>query len=458
MNLLEQYKQRLDVADRYYQNNHAGQRLDGTKKIAVATCLNNINKFMNESFGPAATQQSDMGTFKKFCLNITTLGVPNTIASELVMVQPMTSYTGFVTFTDFVAGDDKGGVQAGQLFNGVYGLGKMDPDRMNYSAATVIETVKEDGKVAWMRNGVVGAFGKVSEDEKAPSFHEGYVQKKGAPLLTKLEDVAEGDEVTYVYDNVTIPQEKLVHLKAVQHSVSLRAKCRRLTVTYSQIAAFQAQTDYGMDLNQQLVAQASGELSYEIDSEIVDLLASAAVLDSRLHFSRTLPVGVSRRDHYEGFTSIVEMAKAIVYNRTKRFQPNYMVCASDVLEVLAMNSQWTAAPAGVVNGPYFAGTFGALKVFVSPMMGAGEFFVGVNGNDLTTSAAIYAPYMPIVPTQLLGLPDGTLTQGFATLYDLKLLARAVAINEDGSLDLQYDAEGNTLGDVSPLLVAGKIEA
>ena len=61
-------------------------------------------------------------------------------------------------------------------------------------------------------------------------------------------------------------------------------------------------------------------------------------------------------------------------------------------------------------------------------MGADEYVFGVNGSDLQTSAAVYAPYMPIVPTQLLGFSDGTMTQGFSTMYDMKLLA---TYNKDG---------------------------
>ena len=35
--------------------------------------------------------------------------------------------------------------------------------------------------------------------------------------------------------------------------------------------------------------------------------------------------------------------------------PNYMVVAADVLTVMPYLKGWTAAPAGVVNRPYFAG-------------------------------------------------------------------------------------------------------
>ena len=57
----------------------------------------------------------------------------------------------------------------------------------------------------------------------------------------------------------------------------------------------------------------------------------------------------------DGFSEIIEIAKSAVYNATKRFVPNYMVCASDVLTVLSLNSQWKPVNTGLVNGPYMAG-------------------------------------------------------------------------------------------------------
>ena len=49
--------------------------------------------------------------------------------------------------------------------------------------------------------------------------------------------------------------------------------------------------------------------------------------------------------------------------------------------------------------------------------------------------------MAIVPTQLLGLADGGMSQGFSTLYDMKLLST-------------YEEDGKTY---SHLLVAGKLD-
>ena len=184
---------------------------------------------------------------------------------------------------------------------------------------------------------------------------------------------------------------------------------------------YQAKTDYGVDLGDQLAEKAVGELSYEIDTEIVKLLADNAKVAKELTFSKTLPVGVSKSEHYDSFSEILEIGKDIIYTATQKFAPNYMLVASNCLPVLTMMKSWKAAPTGAINGPYFAGTIGSLKVFVSPAMDKGTFVLGCNGNDMMSSAAVYAPYLSIVPTQLLGYADGGNSQGWSTMYDLQML-------------------------------------
>ena len=56
-------------------------------------------------------------------------------------------------------------------------------------------------------------------------------------------------------------------------------------------------------------------------------------------------------------------------------------------------------------------TINGLKVFVTPNIAPGKFVIGCNGSDMMSSAAVYAPYMAIVPTQLLQYADGGTSQG-----------------------------------------------
>ena len=440
-NLMEAYKKRIAIAEAVYSRSHNGEKMDNNRRLVVAKVLDNTNKFLSEAFGPAnATQQSQMGDYKKFCLNLTNVALPNLIANELVIVHPMSSYSGYITYIEYLAGQTKGNTENGDLFNNPFRLAPVDglaPDgtsrgyTANYTSERVVESfgsfTSGTTAVAWhpVVAGSIRALDadgvEVSDNETTPwTADENGVITAGAYVSGKsASDVA---KIAYVYDNIIVPQEKLPMLRAEMKSIPLIAKARRIAVFYSQIAAFQAKTDYGFDLGDQLAEKAVGQLSYEIDTEVVNLLnETAGAAAAELTWSKTLPVGVSKQEHYQGFTEVVEIGRQLIYDATQRFAPNYMIIASNVLPVLSFINGFTAAPAGQVNGPYFAGTLNALKVFVSPAMAPGEFLIGCNGDDMMSSVAVYAPYMAIVPTQLLQYADGGTTQGWSTLYDLKVL-------------------------------------
>lgn len=425
MTLLEQYKGRLAVSESVYNRTHNGEKMDNHKKLVIAKVLDNTSKFMAEAFDAASgTQRSDLGLYKKFTLNLTTVALPNLIASDLVIVHPMSSMSGFITYIEYSASKTKGQTTAGKVLNSPFALGDVDPD---YTGDRVVENAAAGAslvlswtpvvKEAFEDNGTKYDVKITHADGTVTFANVGADGKTVTPSAAFLAT----DRVAYFYDNIVVPQNDLPMLKAEMKNIALVAKARRIAVFYSQIAAFQAKTDYGFDLGDQLAEKAVGQLEYEIDTEVVQLLIDNAPTDETLSWSKTLPVGVSKAEHYQGFMEIVEDAKRIVYDRTKRFVPNYMICASDLLPVFAFIRDWNPAPVSDVNGPYFAGTLGALKVFVSPALAAGKFIVGVNGSDMMSSAAVYAPYMAVVPTMLLQYADGGTSQGWSTMYDLKML-------------------------------------
>jgi hypothetical protein len=425
-NLLEAYAKRLAVSESVYSKQHMGAKMSNHKKLTVAKVLENTNKFLTEAFDSSmGTQRSDMGQFKKFCLNLTTVALPNLIANELVLVSPMSSMTGYITYIQYSAGLTKGETEQGDVLNDPFRLGKVDA---NYTSAKVVEPVTAGETIAFAWTPVEGtvkcAVNGVYVDVPEDTDEEG----KGLGTYTAPTGAT---KVAYEYDNVVVPQgaDRIPTVKAEMKSMSLLAKARRIAVYYSQIAAFQAKTDYGFDLGDQLAEKAVGQLSYEIDTEIVNLLDETAgegatkIPDTNhyLTWNREHTSGVSKADHYEGFSEVIEVGRQIIYDRTKRFAPNYMIIASDVLPILTFMKGFSAAPTGQINGPYFAGTLNGLKVYVSPAIKKGRFLLGVNGDDMMSSVAVYAPYMAIVPTQLMQYNDGLTTQGWSTMYDLKVL-------------------------------------
>ena len=442
MNLLESYKGRLAISEKYYAQKNSGEKMSNSKKMLTAQCLHNTATYLNEAFKVAAgTQRADLGTYKQFCLDITALAVPNFIVNEIFMVAPMASFSGYVTYMEYALGEPKGGA-GGELeadpftsamskydqsawnvnnkINSPFeGFGAMTENRVRYSGQAVVETLGSDAKASWTP--VLKAF---DMDE---------LDSEGNPTELTVTDgqIANGTaghKVKYIYDNQYIPQDKLPSVVARMNGIALTAKARRLAVEYSQFAAFQAKQDYGMDFESTIAQQAQAELEYEVDSEAVLLVKETADAEDlklaaadRITWVDEELDTISYSMKAEGFARKLEEAKARVYKRTGRFMPNWMLVSPDVMPILTFVKGFNASNNTVANGPYVAGTVAGMKVIVSPAIGEKVCYLGVLGADGKTAVGIYAPYMPIVPTQLLGFADGRMSQGFSTLYDMKII-------------------------------------
>ena len=445
-NLLETYSRQLKVAEAYVAKNFEGKTMSSNTALTTAVLLDNTNRWITESLNSeiGATTRDSMGAWKKFCLNLTNIAVPSLIANDLVIVHPMTSYSGSVAYLEYVALTDKNGMQ-NEVLNSVFGHGKMNEERINYASPIVVETV---GDNAFVPGVDVLAQGMIVSERNEEARDWAGVRKYTYRVthvdgsVDMVDDLAtvtlvKGDKIAYKSaDNFQmdhIPSKEIPSIGPRMKHIPLVAEPRRIAVRYDQITAFQAKTDYGFSLDKQIAEQACGELAYEIDTEIVAMLKDGAKAGTsadelaKLTWSKTLPVGVSKFEHYNGFLEVVEIAKAIIYDRTKKFHPNYMVIASDILPVLRFVNGFTAVKNVKMNGPYKVGELDGMNVYVSPIMEAGEFFLGLNGNDMMSSAGVYAPYMAIVPTQLLGTPDGGMAQGFSTWYAKALLNKNLLV-------------------------------
>lgn len=348
------------------------------------------------------------------------------LKQNCVIVHPMTSYSGSVAYLKYVSLTDKGDVKHGDEFNSVFGLGDMTEARRNFTSQVIVETITAGATKPVLE---VAASGKFIDPETGEKKDAKIIKAAGGKpeykLAAEVTGLAEGDKVVYFSDEFQmerVPAKDIPTIGPKMEHIPLVAEPRRIAVRYDQITAYQAKTDYGFSLDKQIAEQACGELAYEIDSEIVNMLKEGAgEALTELTWSKTLPHGVSKFEHYNGFLEVIEQARAIIYSRTKKFHPNYMVISSDCLPVLRFVNGFTAVKNPKMNGPYKVGELDSLSIYVSPDMGKGEFFFGLNGSDMMSSAGVYAPYMAIVPTALLSTPDGGIAQGFSTWYAKALL-------------------------------------
>lgn len=320
----------------------------------------------------------------------------------------------------YTAGSNKGQTKRGDLINSPFALGKPEPD---YTSSRVVENIDVSATEftpAWTP--VVGD--KVELRKAADSTWEEKALTEGKVAIT----AGTYNAARYVYDNIVIPQNDLPIINAEIVGIPVVAEAHRVAIYYSQIAAYEAKQDYGFDLGDALAKQAVGKLSYDIDTKITDKLVEIAEVLPSLTFNKAPRNGVSKAEQYEEFAEVIGDARAHIYAQTNRFMANYMIIGPDLVSMLPFLKGFKGSNVQEANGPYFAGTLdGFMKIFVKPNMPKGEFLVGVNGDDMQSSALVYAPYMAIVPTQALGYADGGISQGWSTLFALEVLNKQLVV-------------------------------
>ena len=487
--LVEKYAKRVNLAEKLYAKRNGGAQLSAEKKMVLANVLNNQAQFFNsrltEAFDNSVSlQRNDVGSLKVFCQDITTAVLPNLILPELMLVYPMANPAGSFSYIEYVKGSTKGASTVGDLIDNPFKLGVVDP---KYTSAEVIENdTIADSKITLGWGPVVpgsiafqvgddkyfddgagkiykGTFASkrfVQFQEDAEGRLEGvaghYVVDAGAAVqvgtvtygyaksksvtgaiyddakpeitFTTAPETSDPIAISYLYNNIAILQNDIPTLTAQRKNITLEVKWRMIRIEYSGIAAFIEKANFGTNLGDNLSVRAVSQLKYEIDAEGVDFLVANATVDPEVTFNFADRLGVSAKQQAEGFITTLNIAREKMYTLTQKYTPNYMLCAYSVLEVLSFLDGYNPAPfKNNMAGPFYAGTYQDLKIYVSPRMTRDTFVLGLNDGEFQTSAAVYGTFMAVMPTQLLGLPDFANVQGFATGYDLKLLNKCLLI-------------------------------
>ena len=233
-NLLETYSRQLKVAEAYINKNF-DRSVSRQTQLTTAVLLDNTNRFLTESL---STERANLGDWKKFCLNLTNLAVPSLIANDLVIVHPMTSYSGSVAYLKYVSLTNKGDVKEGDEFNSVFGLGEMTEARRNFTAQVIVETIAGGtGKPALE----VAESGKFEGGKDAKIIKKtGEIEYKAAAEVAGLTD---GDKVVYFSDEFQmerVPAKDIPTIGPKMEHIALVAEPRRIAVRYDQITAYQA--------------------------------------------------------------------------------------------------------------------------------------------------------------------------------------------------------------------------
>lgn len=337
-----------------------------------------------------------------------------------------------------IYGSNKGSIQAGDttlsMFQGgngnsYYSSSEIDSEIINNSGTTL------EGNLSWTPvipssvSILIGADvffddgkGNVVPNSSASiKITSGKIDYHTGEYSLTLDSDPSSNNVTvsfsYSYDNISTPvQAPEIELKI--QSTPVIANSRKLKTIYSVDAAFDLSQDFGMKMDEELAIYTAAEIKHEIDGEIMSDLLNIASSKSTT-WSKVAPTGVSLRDHYESFWNKIVEAGNNIFEATRLARASWVIVGMEAANVVETHPRFVSAGNGNAKGPYLVGHLNDVAIYKNPFFPSDEYLVGWKGDSLLEAGYVYAPYMPIIGTQLLTDENFQGKRGFATSYGKK---------------------------------------
>lgn len=433
-NFVQQLVEAYDPFIQAVANHKPDMKPEEASKLAVL--LHNTQSMLQRT--DEATQPVDVQNFKKQALALVSAVIPNLIAEELVTVQPLQLKVGQIFFLKYVYGSNKGGVKAGDVAFDRYGR---QANVINYSSEIVEgeefatgdgAQTKFTGNLSYIRVRTIDAVNgvAVNVDEKGNIVGAG-VQGKIDFETGALElnfDVAVDDgavvEVDYQYDLESVLPNTIPEVQLQLSETTLKARPRKLKTLYSFDAGQDLMRQQGVDIDESLLEAAVNSIRAEIDAEIINDLWVQAGLTSTWNNVWNKDSGLSKREYNMTFIDEITAAGNAMFEVTRRCQPNFLVVGrlgADALDSVGAPRFQAVANVGG-TGAFFAGILdGRIRVYKNPYFQANQYLLGYRGDTLIDAGYVYAPYLPIMTTNLLMMEDFVGRRGYATSYAKKML-------------------------------------
>jgi len=342
--------------------------LQGSRRNALSTILENTRKTLVESASSGATASGNIATLNRVILPVIRRVMPSVIANEIVGVQPMTGPIAQIHTLRVRYADDM-------------------VDSSPYATSTT------------------------AGDEALSPF-------KIATAYSGSATTGRG-EATATLEGT--PGRRL-NVQLLKQTVE--AKARKLSARWTFEAAQDAQAMHGIDIEAEIMAALAQEITVEIDQEILGSLRALAATEENYDQAAVSGTATFVGDEHAALAVLINRVANKIAQRTRRGAGNWAVVSPTALTILqsATTSAFARSTEGTFEAPTntkFVGTLNnAMRIYVdSYASDATPVLVGYKGQSESDAPAFYCPYIPLMSSGVV-LDPSTLEPvvGFMTRY------------------------------------------
>tara|TARA_R110002074_G_scaffold3043_2_gene16627 strand:- start:4019 stop:5203 length:1185 start_codon:yes stop_codon:yes gene_type:complete len=332
--------------------------LDGNRRGAMSTVLENTRRYLSEAASSGATASGNMATLNRVILPVIRRVMPTVIANEIVGVQPMQGPVGQI-----------------------HTLRVRYADSVNSTASSPFDTDTTAGDEALSPFKIATAYSGSTTTGKADN--------------TAAKEGAGGNKIS---------------IQILKQPVE--AKTRKLQARWTFEAAQDAQSMHGIDVEAEIMAALAQEITAEIDQEVLGSLRSLAATEETFNQAAVSGTATYVGDEHAALAVLINRTANKIAQRTRRGSGNWAVVSQEGLTVLqsASTSAFARTTEGTFEAPTntkFVGTLnGAMRIYVDGYANDSQaVLVGYKGGSETDAAAFYCPYIPLMSSGTVLDPD-----------------------------------------------------
>jgi len=406
-NLMEKWAPVLEhddvpsIADKHKKATTA-RLLENQEAALKEQAAHSQGNFLGEAAAANNQAGSDIATFDPVLISLVRRAMPNLIAYDIAVVQPMTGPTGLI-FARKSRYSTQGGTEAlhSEADSGFSGTGTQQAGPTGLEGVADADTDGDIGDEA----DIVNTFGSAMSTDAAERLGVG--------------ETGDGSfgEMAFSIEKATVT-----------------AKSRALKAEYTMELAQDLKAVHGLDAEAELANILSSEILAEINRELIRTVYQKANLGAQTSNVATKGVfdvdtdsdGRWMAEKFKGLIMQIERESNKIALDTRRGKGNFVLVSSDVASALAAAGMMDYSPALSTGlnvddtGNTFAGVLnGRMKVYVDPYATANFVCVGYRGTNPYDAGLFYCPYVPLTMVKAVGENDFQPRIGFKTRYGMQ---------------------------------------